>query len=147
MRHGCTVTASGSLAPDGCRAGLVFGVWDFEDQGDGAVDDGSDAVVPYGYMDGKDSARCGQVAQAGEDVAEPVFAVDAVAGRAAGLGDAVGEQHQAVTGAQQPAGVMQAGIGQDAEQGPGPAEGLHPPVRLGADQFRGSPAGPGAPGG
>ena len=79
-----------------------MGVGDFEDQGDGVVAAGSAAVVQCGLLDGIGDACCGQVAQAGEDVAEPVFAVDAVAGRAAGLGDAVGEQHQAVTGAQQP---------------------------------------------
>ncbi len=43
-----------------------------------------------------------QIAQAGDGVAEPVIAVQVMVDAAAGLGDAVGEQDQAVAGPQQP---------------------------------------------
>ena len=55
-----------------------------------------------GLLDGVRDPRRGHVAQAGDNVAEPILAVDVMVNMAAGLGHAVGKQHQAVSGPQQP---------------------------------------------
>jgi hypothetical protein len=98
-------------------------------QGHGVVAGVSAAEGQRGLLDGVRDPCRGHVAQAGDDVAEPVLPVDVMVNMAAGLGDAVGEQHQAVTGPQQPPRVVQVGIRQDAEHGPRQPECLHAPVR------------------
>jgi hypothetical protein len=70
---------------------------DLQYQGDGVVAAGSAAEGEHGLLDGVRDPRRGHVSQAGDNVAEPVLAVKVVVDIAAGLGDTVGKQHQAVT--------------------------------------------------
>jgi len=99
-----------------------------QDQDDGVVAGLSAAEGQRALLDGTgDLFRC-HVVQGGDEVAEAVVAVQAAAGRVAGLGDTVGEQHQAVAGSQQYTRVMQRGIGQHPEQGSRPPGFLDAPV-------------------
>ena len=75
--------------------------WNLQHQGDGVVAAVSAAEGERGLLDGVRDPRRGHIAQAGDDVAEPLLAVDVTVDMAAGLGDTVGEQHQAVTGPEQ----------------------------------------------
>jgi hypothetical protein len=77
-----------------------------QDQGDQVVADLPAAEGQHGLLDGGGGLVCGHVVQGGEDLAEAVVAVQVTVGRAAGLGDAVGEQDQAVPGSQQHPRVM-----------------------------------------